>query len=64
MCVCVCVYVYVYVYRYGLKGWQVSGSDGGMHWVRCMCTVMEDFDTSYWSGVKVKLHAEYQVMSR
>jgi len=35
-----------------------------MHWVRCMCTVMEDFETGDWSGVKVKLPAVYQVMSR
>jgi len=49
---------------YGLKGWQVSGSDSGMHWVRCMYTVMEDFDTGDWSGVKVKPPAGYQVMSR
>jgi len=29
-----------------------------------MCTVVEDFDTGDWSGVKVKLPAGYQVMSR
>ena len=53
VCMCMCVYIYIYIYRYG-----------GMHWVRCMCTVVEDFDTGDWSGVKVKLPAGYQVMSR
>jgi hypothetical protein len=61
---CLYIYIYIYIYIYGLKGWQVSGSDGSVHWVRCICTAMEDFDTGDQSGVKVKLPAGYQVMSR